>query len=689
MTPWTFADAPGTLGDGAVTVMEGTTFCISDQVGDLPCGPASGLFVRDTRMLAHWRLTVGGVRPTPTTVSLEESFAALFASSVPSEVPGVDLLVVRRRAVGDGMREDLSLLNPGPEEVRTRVELAVGTDFADLFEVKDGKASGALVAALVVEGNRVDAEGPAGFGVGVVPDRAATTTSDGLAWDIVLPAHGEWHTSVEVVPRILGEPLDLHHPRGVPVHEAETSRQRHAWRLRRPRLHTANRDATEVLRRSVTDLATLRIFDPDRPEVPVVAAGAPWFMALFGRDSLLTSLMMLPIDTELATGTLTTLAAHQGRSHDPATEEEPGRILHEIRFGPAGTLALGGRNAYFGTADATPLFVVLVGELLRWRGPEVLTPGLVEATDRALAWMLTGGDPDGDGFIEYARKTELGLLNQGWKDSWDGVNFADGTLARPPIALAEVQGYAYAAYVARAEIAEALGDPPTARLWRERAQVLKERFDAAFWMPDHDYFAVGLDGDKRQIDALTSNIGHCLWTGIVADERAGAVARHLVSDELFSGWGVRTLATSMGAYNPRSYHNGSVWPHDTALCVGGLARYGYAAEAGLVAAGLLAASRHFGHRLPELFAGFSREQVPVPVPYPAACSPQAWASAAPVELMRAVLRLHPDGDGLSCAPTLPDGLLPMRLTNIVCRGHAFDIDVDAWGTAHVQPHAAS
>jgi glycogen debranching enzyme len=313
----------------------------------------------------------------------------------------------------------------------------------------------------------------------------------------------------------------------------------------------------------------------------------------------------------------------------------------------------------------------------------------VEAADRALAWMLTSGDPDGDGFIEYARKTELGLLNQGWKDSWDGVNFADGSLASPPIALAEVQGYAYAAYVARAEIAEAMADAPTARLWRDRAELLKVRFDEAFWMPDRDYFAVGLDGDKRQIDAVTSNIGHCLWSGIVSSHRAGAVARHLVSDEMFSGWGVRTLATSMGAYNPRSYHNGSVWPHDTALCVGGLARYGFAAEAGLVASGLLASSRHFGHRLPELFAGFSRDEVPVPVPYPAACSPQAWASAAPVELMRAVLRLRPGDDGLHCAPAMPDGLLPMRLTNVMCRGRAYDISVDAWGTASVEPHPVS
>jgi glycogen debranching enzyme len=677
--------------------MEGTTFCISDRRGDLPGGRSSGLFVRDTRMLSRWELSISGRAPAPLSVSFEAPFAAVFLSTflsaflstVPAEGTGEqpELLVVRRRVVGNGMREDISVHNTGRRGITVDVMLAVQTDFADVFEVKDGRVARGPAEPAVIDGNNLDFAAESaydGFGVTVVPDSDATAGHDGFRWRADVPGRGVWHTTVEVVPRVLGERLSLHHPRSVPIHHAEPYRRRQAWRRSVPQLETSDRSATEVLRRSVEDLATLRIFDPDRPELPVVAAGAPWFMALFGRDSLLTSLMLLPLDSSLATGTLETLAAHQGTRVDVATEEEPGRILHEIRFGPAGTLALGGRNAYFGTADATPLFVMLVGELVRWLGPGGIRPELVDGVDRALAWMRTYGDPDGDGFIEYLRKTERGLLNQGWKDSWDGVNFADGSLAEPPVALAEVQGYAYAAYLARASIAEALDDPGTAVVWRGRAEQLRTRFNREFWIPERGWFALGLDRNKRPIDALTSNIGHCLWTGIVDEDKAESTARHLVSPQLFSGWGIRTLGESMGAYDPLSYHNGSVWPHDTAICVGGLARYGFMTAAGTLAQGLLDASEHFGHRLPELFGGFSRSDVSVPVPYPAACSPQAWAAAAPVEILRALLRLGPDGDELRCDPVLPIRLRPLRLTNVVFRGRLHDIEVDPDGSWRIE-----
>ena len=669
--------------------MEGTTFCISDRRGDLPYGRSSGLFVRDTRMLSRWELRLSGRTPTPLSVSFEAPFAAVFLSTILPEVPTEgrgnqpELLVVRRRVVGNGMREDISVHNTGQGGISVEVMLAVQTDFADVFEVKEGRVESATAEPAVIDGNHLDIVAESaydGLGVTVVPDSNATAGPDGLRWRAEVPGRGKWNATLEVVPRVLGERLSLHHPRSVPIHHAEPYRRRQAWRRSVPRLETADRSATEVLRRSVEDLATLRIFDPDRPDLPVVAAGAPWFMALFGRDSLLTSLMLLPLDSGLATGTLETLAAHQGSRVDLTTEEEPGRILHELRFGPSGTLALGGGNAYFGTADATPLFVMLVGELVRWRGPGAIHPELVDRVDRALEWMRTYGDPDGDGFIEYARKTDRGLLNQGWKDSWDGVNFADGSMADPPVALAEVQGYAYAAYLARAAIADALDDPSTARVWRGRAEQLRTRFNRQYWLPDQGWFAVGLDRNKRPIDALSSNTGHCMWTGIVDEDKAESTARHLVSPQLFSGWGIRTLGQTMGAYDPLSYHNGSVWPHDTAICVGGLARYGFMTEAGEVAQGLLDASEHFGHRLPELFGGFSRSDVPVPVPYPAACSPQAWAAAAPAELVRALLRLEPDGDQLRCDPVLPVRLRPLRLTNVVFRGRLHDIEVDSHGS---------
>jgi glycogen debranching enzyme len=428
-------------------------------------------------------------------------------------------------------------------------------------------------------------------------------------------------------------------------------------------VRTADPGLAAVLDRSIEDLGALRIFDPEHPRRPVVAAGAPWFMALFGRDSLLTAWMTLPWDASLAAGTLQTLAAWQGRETETASEEEPGRILHEVRFGPASAVALGGRKAYYGTADATPLFVMLLGELYRWGYKPSVIEALLPHADRALDWIEQFGDADGDGFVEYCRKASHGLANQGWKDSWDGINFADGKVAEPPIALAEVQGYVYAAYRARSELAAGSGDQAGARLWRKKAKTLRRAFNERFWLPDRGWYAVGLDRDKRPIDSLTSNIGHCLWTGIADADKAAIIARQLMSEDMFSGWGIRTLAKSMAAYNPMSYHNGSVWPHDNAICAAGLMRYGYTEQAQRVAGVILDAAAHFGYRLPELYCGFSREEFGAPVPYPTSCSPQAWAAGAPLLLLHTLLRMTPDmpSGRLWCAPAVPERYLPMRV----------------------------
>jgi glycogen debranching enzyme len=372
-----------------------------------------------------------------------------------------------------------------------------------------------------------------------------------------------------------------------------------------------------------------------------VAAGAPWFMALFGRDSLLSSFMALPLDPALTVGTLRALARLQGTKVDPDTEEEPGRILHETRLGLSFPLARGGQSVYYGTADATPLFVAVLGEVARWGIAPDAVAELLPHADRALDWISQYGDLDGDGFVEYHRKTEQGLINQGWKDSHDGINFADGALARSPIALAEVQAYVYAAYLARAHLALDAGDGAAVERWVRRASDLKTAFNERFWLPDRGWFAVGLDRDKRPIDALASNMGHCLWTGLLDEDKAAQVVDQLLSPEMFSGWGVRTLATSMGAYNPMSYHNGSVWPHENALIVTGLFRYGFVEQAQRVAEGILDAAAAFDGRLPELFCGFDRSEFPSPLPYPTSCSPQAWASAAPIQIVRALLRTDP------------------------------------------------
>jgi glycogen debranching enzyme len=666
--PWAAGEAPQGLGAcSPATLIEGSSFCISEPGGDILAGRPQGLFVRDTRVLSRWELTVDGKEPQPLSVQHAEPYAATFIGRMPPRAGKADstLLVVRQRYIGDGMREDITIRNTAARQVRCIVELAADADFADLFEVK-GRAKPRTAAsvhvadsALVITSGRRDRHQEI-----IIDGDGDPAVSDGsLRWRLTIGGHDERTVSLEAVPVYDGVPMTLRYPRGKKIEHAIPAKRLRKWRRSGPQVRTADPGLASVLDRSIEDLGALRIFDPAHPRRPVVAAGAPWFMALFGRDSLLTAMMLLPWDARLAAGTLQTLAAWQGTEVDTSSEEEPGRILHEVRFGPASAVALGGRKAYYGTADATPLFVMLLGELQRWGFKDATVAELLPHADRALDWIENYGDADGDGFVEYHRKSSHGLANQGWKDSWDGINFADGTIAEPPIALAEVQGYVYAAYRARAELATAAGDQAGARLWRKKAKQLKRSFNDRFWLPDRGWFAVGLDKDKRPIDSLTSNIGHCLWTGIVDNDKAASIARHLMSEDMFSGWGIRTLGKSMAAYNPMSYHNGSVWPHDNAICAAGLMRYGFVEQAQRVAEAILEAAEHFGYRLPELFCGFSREEFSAPVPYPTSCSPQAWAAAAPLLLVNTLLRFVPEmaTGQLWCAPVVPDRYLPMRV----------------------------
>jgi len=686
--PWSAGQAPVLPGlPGAmVTLIEGSAFCISEPGGDIAAGQPQGLFVQDTRVLSQWTLTVDGRAAEPVTVQQADPHAAAFIGRLPppsGAAADAALLVTRQRYLGDGMREDIAVRNTARQPAALEVTLTVGADFADLFEVKAGLAEAATAQATIV-GSTLTFDAHRGehrHGLLVRSDGQPVVAGSALSWRAVVPARGEWLITVEAVPVWDGIPMTPHHPRGQPAEHAVPARRLREWRHGAPRLRTPDHDLAAVLRRSIEDIGALRIFDPGHPRRPVVAAGAPWFMALFGRDSLLTSWMLLPWDDSLAAGTLQTLAERQGRAVDPATEEEPGRILHEVRFGPAAWLALGGGNAYYGTADATPLFVMLLGELRRWRWHHDLPNTLLPHADRALEWMRRYGDADGDGFIEYCRKTPGGLVNQGWKDSWDGISFADGTIAEPPIALAEVQGYAYAAYRARAAFAREEGDAQGARHWDVAAARLKRAFNQAFWLPDKRWYAVALDRDKRPVDALTSNIGHCLWTGIADADKAAAVAGHLLSEDMFSGWGIRTLATSMAAYNPMSYHNGSVWPHDNALCAAGLMRYGYTVHAQRVAEAIFDAAMQFGCRLPELFCGFPRGDHLAPIPYPTSCSPQAWAAAAPLQLLGTLLRITPQpGAGrLWCAPAIPSRYLPLQVSGLQIGNSRLTMDITGEG----------
>jgi glycogen debranching enzyme len=692
---WTSGTGPPVSGEaGDVILLEGSTFCISALSGDVHRDRPHGLFVADTRMLSCWRLAIDGapVQNLSTIEEASEPYRATFVGRTPPRQWMADstMMVLRERFVGDGMREDVILRNLGAEPVGVTLTLAVDTDFADLFAVKEGRVQPPHGVAADI-GTASMAFTLAG------PDdtRSAqiTTTGDAIVtpgrftFRIVVPQRSQWSTCFAVEASIGGRRIQLRHRCGEPIDASAPAQRLQAWRLSNPRIVTGDSAFDCSLEAGTRDLGSLQIEDPTQPGCPILAAGAPWFMALFGRDSLLTAWMALGLDSGLALNTLRTLARLQGARVDPLTEEEPGRILHEVRLGREAVLTLGGGTTYYGTADATPLFVMLLAELDRWGGlPDADRPSLLAAADRAMVWILEYGDADRDGFVEYRRHTDRGLVNQGWKDSFDGINYADGHLANPPIALCEVQGYVYAAFQARAFLAEGDGDTVGAQQWRSRSARLKAAFNLAFWMPEQQAFALALDGAKRQVDAIASNMGHCLWTGIVDDDKAAAVAEHLVGPALNSGFGVRTLAANMNAYNPMSYHNGSVWPHDTAIAVAGLANYGFVEETQQIALGLLDASAHFGGRLPELFCGFSRADFACPVPYPTSCSPQAWAAASSRLVLRSLLRFEPDiphGQVL-LRPMVPDRLLPLRLQNVPLAGTRVNITVEADGGVDVR-----
>jgi glycogen debranching enzyme len=647
-TPLNAGEPVPLAGDGGtVTLVESSTFCLSDRLGDIVPGGSHGLFFRDARLVSRWRLRLDDHPPHPLSVLTTDPFAARFVLRRPPHAGHADstLLVVRERLVADGLRETITLENLGREDSAVTLTLEVDADFADLFAVKEGRASLGSADATVDGAELVltdRSDGPRGVVIGATADPLVVPGS--LTWRVVVPAGRSWHTEIVVTPTVAHRRVRPQFRRGQNVEHTGPARKLRAWRDASTVITTEEPLLNQVLQGTERDLGALRIDDRASGGQPFVAAGAPWFMTLFGRDSLLTAWMALPLDVGLALGTLRRLADTQGRRVDPINEEQPGRILHELRLGPASTDVLGG-NHYYGTVDATPLFVMLLAESWRWGADEATVRALLPAADAALSWIDEHGDRDRDGFVEYQRATDRGLVNQGWKDSFDGVNDAAGRLAEPPVALCEVQGYVHAAWLARAELAEAFGDERTAATLRARAAELRDRFASAFWLPERGWYAIALDGRKRPLDALTSNTAHCLWTGIATDEHAATLVERLSTPDMDTGYGLRTLASSMGAYNPMSYHNGSVWPHDTAIAVAGLLRYhhipGAVELAERLATGLLDAAAAFGTRLPELFCGFPRDRFSPPVPYPTSCSPQAWASAAPLLLVRSFLGLRP------------------------------------------------
>jgi glycogen debranching enzyme len=667
-----------------VSVLEGNTFVVARRNGDVDAGPGEphGLFHRDTRHLSRWLLTVDGLSLAPLSTDDTKSFSAHFflVPGTGSEYTDATMSVIRRRVVGDGFFEELTVLNHGTEPIQPQIAITAAADFADLFEVKDATIEKrGKTFTRIEEGTLVLGYERAGYirETWIRPhDEGADIEENGIAFRPTIAPQGRWSAWIEVVTAIDGTPTGHDHTRyspgdqtGPPA-ESRTGLGTHP-RISEllavaPKLETDWEPLKLTYARSLVDLAALRFYPREGSRVSVPAAGLPWFQTLFGRDSLITSYQVLHIVPELAASTLDVLASLQGTRRDDFRDEEPGKILHELRFGELTAFEERPHSPYFGSADGTMLFLILLDEYERFTGDAERVRRLEPNARAALTWIDEYGDRDGDGYVEYERRnTETGLENQCWKDSWNSILFADGTLAKLPRATCELQGYAYDARRRCARLARDLwDDQPLADKLERQADELKQSFNDDFWLEDRGYYALALDGDKKPVDALTSNIGHLLWSGIVDDDRVGEVVAHLLGPRLFSGWGVRTMAEGDGGYNPIGYHQGTVWPHDNSLIAAGLRRYGYDDEATAIAFAILEAAQYFLGRLPETFAGYDRGLTDYPVEYPTACSPQAWATGAPLFLLRILLGLEAHAGAIEQNPVLPERIRELALHDL-------------------------
>jgi len=679
------------MSDGLVQILDGNTFVVSDSRGDIEASltDPTGLFSFDTRFLSKWILTLDGERLNPLSVDDLQYFETRFFLVPGTGTVYVDakLSVIRRRAVGDGFHEELTILNHDDKPVEITVRIEAASDFADLFEVKD---------ALKKQGkysNSVE-NGSLRLGYSRETYRRATSISSsapaifdetGLTLVAQIEPHGVWTTDLDVVTAVgVGGTYTTpkYHRKGRKARpNMESSLDK--WLEDAPRVESDWEPLKSTYRRSLVDLAALRFAPPVMGGHSLPAAGLPWFMTMFGRDSIFTSLQSLPFTPELAATTLLALGDWQGSRLDDFRDEDPGRILHEMRYGEMTAFEERPHSPYYGAADATLLYVVLLDEYERWTGDRKLVRDLEQQARAALAWIDEYADLMGNGYVSYQRRNEeTGLENQCWKDSWDSISFSNGEIPGFPRATCELQGYAYDAKVRGARLARLVWkDEAYADRLEHEAADLKRRFNRDFWVEDGEYFALALDSDGKQVDALSSNNGHLLWSGIVDKKKAKAVAANLMGPRLFRGWGIRTLAEGEGRFNPIGYHVGTVWPFDNSFIAWGLRRYGFKDEAAQIAAGILDAAECFEGRLPEAFGGYARSVTKYPVQYPTACSPQAWSTGAPLLLLRTMLGLEPLGEHLVIDPALPQGIGRLELLDIP--GRWGRIDAFGRGRVHV------
>ncbi|NJC72678.1 amylo-alpha-1,6-glucosidase [Planosporangium thailandense] len=676
-----------------VTCLCAPVLWTSPRHGDLH-GGVDGLFIADRRVLSRLRVTVNGEPPTPiSTGSMPPSDARFLAVARSLDGPRPDPAVTCerwRRVDADSGVETIRIDNRSGAAIVAEIAVYAGTDLAPMGRVKAGEQATLLPASEVDSGLGWTADDGTHARLTASPPPKVDARGGRLRWRVEVPAGESW--TAELTARLTRHPApadgatpDGATPDGATPHDAFRPLRPSSpapWQADTLRVRADDPRVGALVQQSVADLDALRLCDPADPADSYFAAGSPWYLTLFGRDALWAALMALPLGYEMLAGTLRTLARRQGTRVDHEREEAPGKILHELRPADA---AVWLPATYYGTVDATPLFVVALAEAWRWGMPADEVEALLPVAERALEWMRGYGDPDSDGFIEYM-PAGTALINQGWKDSSDGVQWADGELAESPLALVEVQGYAYQAAMDGAALLEAYGRPG-ADSWRQWAADLAARFRQKYWLSDADgpYPAIALDGRKRPVDGPASNMGHLLGTGLLSPAEEATVTRRLRSPSLASGYGLRTLADSTKGFNPLSYHVGSVWPHDTAIAALGMRRAGLTGEAVALLSGLVVAAPSFDYRLPELYGGHRATPPLPPVPYPASCRPQAWAAAVGPALARVLLGLDADipAGRVTLAPVTPSPVGAFEVHGFRVGAGALSVRVDDQGRVTV------
>ncbi len=677
------------VGPPQISIHQGQTVLISDPDGQIPWPSDRGLYFLDTRVLSAWAiyangepwdlLNGGAISYDAARVYLTNRTIATEDGSIPPRTLGLTI----SRTINGGVHEDLDITNNGPKRGRFQLEIASRSDFADIFEVKSGRIvrRGRITTDWSEAHHQLrttyrNGDFTRAFSVRPLQQKAVYTNGR-MSFEVELEPGAAWHccllyTLTDGDQQVTGPRTCIGQ-----VHKSHHAETLADWLRRVLNVRTSNEEFYRLYRQALEDMAALRLPMAGTDHMVFLpAAGLPWFVAPFGRDSLIVSLQNLLIYPEFARGTLDILGSLQAKQEDAYRDAEPGKILHEMRYGELAHFKLIPHTPYYGTADATPLYLIALHATWRATGDHALLERHLETAEGCLNWIDNWGDRDGDGFQEYQTRSPDGYENMAWKDAGDSVMYPDGSLVRGPKALCELQGYVYDAWLRMAQVFDALDRPERAAALRDKAAALFQRFNDGFWDDDFGFYAYALDAEKRKVLTVASNAGHCLWSGIVPPERARKVVERLMAPDMWSGWGIRTLSAQHPAFNPYNYQTGSVWPHDNAIIALGFKRYGFGAEAGRIARDISDAGSHFlANQLPELYTTLERDETTFPVQYVGANVPQAWAAGSVFSLMQAILGIVPDAprDKLYLDPLLPPWLPDIALLGLRVGKQRFDI----------------